>query len=117
MYADYKDVKINVLRLKSFIENFQVTKYLTHIDAVPDNFLIDTNNRVYLIDWEYAGNQDVHVDIAMFAIYSGYDKMKLINSLIFILKIVALMILDIKFMHIFRFVDCYGVIGVNININ
>lgn len=82
LYADYKDVKINVLRLKSFIENFQVTKYLTHIDAVPDNFLIDTNNRVYLIDWEYAGNQDVHVDIAMFAIYSGYDKNeidKLIN--------------------------------------
>ena len=40
---------------------------LTHIDAVPDNFLF-TGDEIRLIDWEYAGMQDVHVDIAMFAI-------------------------------------------------
>lgn len=27
-----------------------------------------------MIDWEYAGMQDVHVDIAMFAIYAMYDR-------------------------------------------
>ena len=27
-----------------------------------------------LVDWEYAGMQDPHVDIAMFAIYSLYNK-------------------------------------------
>ena len=27
-----------------------------------------------LIDWEYSGMQDPHVDIAMFCIYSLYDK-------------------------------------------
>jgi len=27
-----------------------------------------------MIDWEYAGMQDPHIDIAMFAIYSMYDR-------------------------------------------
>ena len=53
-------------------------KVLTHIDAVPDNFLFVTDDQgqedIRLIDWEYAGMQDPHVDIAMFAIYSLYNK-------------------------------------------
>ena len=51
---------------------------MTHIDAVPDNFLI-TKNEIKLIDWEYAGMQDPHVDIAMFCIYSLYDKEEIDN--------------------------------------
>ena len=46
---------------------------LTHIDAVSDNFLI-VGDDVRLIDWEYAGMQDPHVDLAMFSIYSFYNK-------------------------------------------
>ena len=51
---------------------------LVHIDAVPDNFLFVTNTdgtrEIRLIDWEYAGLQDPHVDIAMFCIYSLYAR-------------------------------------------
>lgn len=47
---------------------------LTHIDAVPDNFLFVEDGSVRLIDWEYAGMQDPHVDIAMFCIYALYDR-------------------------------------------
>ena len=50
---------------------------MTHIDAVPDNFLFVQKNgkeEIRLIDWEYAGMQDPHVDIAMFCIYSLYNK-------------------------------------------
>ena len=47
----------------------------------PDNFLFDIGTTgelgVQLTDWEYAGMQDKHVDIAMFAIYSMYDKMQI----------------------------------------
>ena len=46
---------------------------LTHIDAVPDNFLF-TDDGIRIIDWEYAAMQDPHLDIAMFAIYSMYDR-------------------------------------------
>ena len=50
---------------------------LTHIDAVPDNFLFYSGadgEQLQLTDWEYAGMQDPHVDIAMFCIYSLYNK-------------------------------------------
>ena len=78
VYRDYKASKENVLSLKAFIESHVNEMSLTHIDAVPDNFLIykdsDGNENISLIDWEYAGMQDPHVDIAMFCIYSLYDK-------------------------------------------
>lgn len=76
IYKDYDETKTNVFSLKSYIEKDASLYTLTHIDANPDNFLIYGKNdeKVALIDWEYASMQDPHVDIAMFAIYSSYDK-------------------------------------------
>lgn len=77
IYKDYKKTKAEVLSLQSYIDAHVMKKVLTHIDAVPDNFLfIEKNGKeeIRLIDWEYAGMQDPHVDIAMFCIYSLYNK-------------------------------------------
>lgn len=73
IYRDYKETKRNVYALRTYIEAQPRQISLTHIDAVCDNFLLK-DDRTYLIDWEYAGMQDVHVDIAMFAIYAMYDR-------------------------------------------
>lgn len=77
-YRHYRQTKENVLSLRTYIEAHVNEKVLTHIDAVPDNFLFvkteDGNEDIRLIDWEYAGMQDPHVDIAMFCIYSMYDR-------------------------------------------
>ena len=72
-YHDYTTVKDHVFELKEFIDGLSKDYCLTHIDAVPDNFIF-AGNDIHLIDWEYAAMQDPHVDIAMFAIYSLYDK-------------------------------------------
>lgn len=77
VYKDYKKTKANVLSLKPYINAHAEEKVLTHIDAVPDNFLFvkkDGKEEIRLIDWEYAGMQDPHVDVAMFCIYSLYNK-------------------------------------------
>ena len=63
-----------MLELKAYIDRQEKDWVLTHIDAVPDNFLITADGQVRLIDWEYAGMQDPHVDIAMFCIYALYDR-------------------------------------------
>lgn len=77
-YEDYHITKNNVLSLKEYIEQHPSEKILTHIDANADNFLFFTNKDggedIRLIDWEYAGMQDPHVDLAMFCIYSLYDR-------------------------------------------
>ena len=72
-YRDYSKTKERVLSLRPFIEAHAEPFCLTHIDAVPDNFLFSGND-LRLIDWEYAGMQDPHVDIAMFCIYALYDR-------------------------------------------
>ena len=59
--------------MKTIIESLPREWKLTHIDAVPDNFLF-IGNEIRLIDWEYASMQDPHLDIAMFAIYSLYNR-------------------------------------------
>lgn len=74
IFRDYFTTKKNVLELREYIDAQEKEKCLTHIDAVPDNFLIMKDGQVRLIDWEYAGMQDPHVDIAMFCIYSLYDR-------------------------------------------
>ncbi|WP_129600122.1 phosphotransferase [Anaerophilus nitritogenes] len=73
IFVDYSETKKKVKSLKPIIESLPRDWTLTHIDAVPDNFLV-IDDEVCLIDWEYAGMQDPHVDIAMFAIYSMYDR-------------------------------------------
>lgn len=76
-YTDYEQTKQAIFDLQDFIDQNSSTKVLSHIDAVPDNFLIvdgKTVKEVYLIDWEYAGMQDPHVDIAMFSVYANYSK-------------------------------------------
>ena len=78
IYRDYNLTKKKVFSLTTYINQHVEKLVLTHIDAVPDNFLFTTNvdgeEEIRLIDWEYAGMQDPHVDIAMFCIYSMYNK-------------------------------------------
>lgn len=73
-YRDFLITKDNVLKLKPFIENNISNWTLCHIDANADNFLINKEGKIFLIDWEYAGMQDPDLDIAMFAIYAGYSR-------------------------------------------
>lgn len=80
VYSDYQKVKEQTFSLRAYIEAHTARKVLTHIDAVPDNFLFVTDEvgreEIHLIDWEYAGMQDPHVDIAMFCVYSFYDRLQ-----------------------------------------
>lgn len=77
VYSDYQATKEKVYSLREYIQAHVEKKILSHIDAVPDNFLfvkVNGKERIFLIDWEYAGMQDPHVDIAMFGIYSLYNR-------------------------------------------
>ncbi len=79
VYRDYAKTKEKIFSLRNFVDEAKKDWCLTHIDAVPDNFLFyksegEDEEKLQLTDWEYSGMQDPHVDIAMFCIYSLYDK-------------------------------------------
>ena len=78
-FRDYQKTKEKVLSLKAYIDGMEKDWCLTHIDAVPDNFLFTKEGDIRLIDWEYAGMQDPHVGVAMFCIYSLYDRQQVEN--------------------------------------
>ena len=76
-HENYAQTKADIMSLKAFVEENRAEYCLTHIDAVPDNFLfhpVNGTEQLQLTDWEYAGMQDPHVDIAMFCLYSLYDQ-------------------------------------------
>jgi CTP:phosphocholine cytidylyltransferase-like protein/thiamine kinase-like enzyme len=78
VYQDYEETKQRVLELGAYVDTLDCEQTLCHIDSVPDNFLLFSNElgqeNIRIIDWEYAGMQDPHVDIAMFAVYSMYER-------------------------------------------
>lgn len=78
VYKDHDETQANVLSLRKYVEDHVERRCLTHIDAIPDNFLFyhedDGEEKLQLTDWEYSGMQDPHVDLAMFTIYSYYNR-------------------------------------------
>ena len=46
---------------------------LNHCDALADNFLIDSEGKMNLIDWEYSGQADTAQDIGSFIACSNMD--------------------------------------------
>ncbi len=78
VYPDYEQTRERVFSLREYIDAREKQWCLAHIDAVYDNFLFydgdDGSRQLQLTDWEYAGMQDPHLDIAMFAVYALYNK-------------------------------------------
>jgi len=80
-FIDHAKTKSDIMSLKPYIDSLEVVESLAHIDSNHDNFLF-VNDEIRLVDWEYAGKQDPHIDIAMFAVYAMYDSKEQIDRLI-----------------------------------
>ncbi|MCL1804716.1 MAG: phosphotransferase [Clostridiales bacterium] len=72
-FSDYNETRKKIVRLIALLDTLAKDARLCHIDPVSDNFLF-VGDELYLIDWEYAGMCDPHIDLAMFCIYANYDK-------------------------------------------
>jgi thiamine kinase-like enzyme len=70
----YEEVYNRCLQIAAWIERLPRKCCLCQIDANPDNAIFAGCSGIpTLIDWEYAGLQDPHVDIAMWATYCNYS--------------------------------------------
>lgn len=70
----YEEVYNRCLQIAAWIERLPRKCCLCQIDANPDNAVFAGSSGIpTLIDWEYAGLQDPHVDIAMWATYCNYS--------------------------------------------
>ncbi|MCR3922768.1 MAG: phosphocholine cytidylyltransferase/choline kinase family protein, partial [Firmicutes bacterium] len=71
-FSDYKETREKITGLISLLNALPKEKCLCHIDPVSDNFLFVDGN-IHLIDWEYSGMSERHIDLAMFCLYADYE--------------------------------------------
>lgn len=71
-FKNYEDIREQVLQNRFELESLQDPYVLVHADFTPENVLL-TPDKTHLIDWEYAGMYDRHVDIPMFILYAMAD--------------------------------------------
>ena len=72
LYEDYPEIKKEVMRIKQSVDKGRaIRKVPCHNDPLCENW-IESNGRLYLIDWEYAGMNDAMWDLADLSIEAGY---------------------------------------------
>ena len=79
VYEDHEEVEKRCLDMKPYLERYQKYAVLSHCDTSYTNFLFvgeGDARHLHLIDWEYAGEHDPCLDIAVFANAAWYDREK-----------------------------------------
>ena len=74
LFQDYEQTKKRVMRLEHILAQLGRNHVACHNDTGHFNILKDQHDRYYLIDWEYAGNNDPIWDLASHSIESEFDK-------------------------------------------
>ena len=69
----YAEMAAKVDCLESFVQADRAPKCLCHNDFFMLNFLVDQNEKYYLIDWEYAGMSDYANDFGTFCVCCELD--------------------------------------------
>jgi len=68
-YADYKE---QIWKMGESLAPYREKLVPCHNDFVPEN-LMDDGNRVFLLDFDYSGNNDPCFDLGSISIEAGYD--------------------------------------------
>ena len=77
----YKERAAKFARLKKYVEQDHAPICLTHNDFFYLNFLLDEDDRYYLIDWEYSGMSDYASDFGTFVVCSQLTEDQALQAL------------------------------------
>lgn len=73
MFVDYREMKAQVMQIKTEVDSaVEIRKVPCHNDPLCENW-VEGNDRMYLIDWEYAGMNDGMWDLGDVSIEAGFD--------------------------------------------
>lgn len=69
-YPNYSEIKKKIKIIENKLENDSLKKVNCHNDTVAENF-IKSNDKIFLIDWEYSGLNEAEWDLAAFSLESS----------------------------------------------
>ncbi len=73
----YLNTKNEFLTYRKFLEDDRLT--ITHGDSQTDNMILDENGKLFLLDWEFTGNNYAFYDIACFGDKDFDNALKLLE--------------------------------------
>lgn len=80
-FDDFKSLYELVASVYQRTEQDAMQKCLCHCTCQAEHFLVDDQQKMYLVDWEYSGNDDPASDFGTFICWSDYTKDKVIQIL------------------------------------
>ena len=73
LYNDYEQVKHTVMDIKAEVDKGgEAARVPCHNDSLVDNWVLDANGKLYLIDWEYSGMNEAMWDLSCLSIEANY---------------------------------------------
>ena len=77
LYADFAETRDRVKKIKGIVDSSCDVRIVPcHCDSLCENWVLDANGRLYLIDWEYAGMNDAMWDLADVSIEAAYSNVE-----------------------------------------
>ena len=74
MFPDWDAVEKQVMDIKAEVDRIcDIKKVPCHNDSLCENWVADSDDRLYLIDWEYSGMNDFMWDLADISIEAVYE--------------------------------------------
>lgn len=73
-FEDYEIIKEKVFKLKDYIFDLNVPEVPCHNDTVPENFIKNGDDKIFLIDWEYSGMNDPMWDLAAHSLECDFSQ-------------------------------------------
>lgn len=73
-FEDYAEVREKVMALEEELKVCNRVFVPSHNDLVSENFVKDTQGRIYLIDWEYSGINDDMWDLAALSLENEFSE-------------------------------------------
>ena len=80
-FDDFEKLFSMMKKVYTYTEKDGVEKRLCHCDCYDPNFLVNEEGKIFLIDWEYSGNDDPANDLGTFICCSDYSYEEAINIL------------------------------------
>ena len=74
MYDNDRGGYSQIIALEHLLNEMGVELKPCHNDGVPENFIKDSNGKIYLIDWEYSGMNDPVAELAALFLESGFSE-------------------------------------------
>ena len=77
LYPDYDKVKAQVMAVKANEDKMGIGAIVPcHNDPLPGNWILDDQEKLWLIDWEYAGMNDYIWDLACVSLECNYTEVE-----------------------------------------